>query len=164
MWQSGAAAVKGKQRASKPPPRQMEEKIFEGITIFDKKKINFLYPGVFLPNSITTMCFNVIFQKCINVACTWQFDRTHGWFTLSKCNYCGCGPGQKGFITLGRKNTYVQVDEETNAGGKYVGMKEKHFYGDKSKTGTYSIGATSDENNNITYCVVSTKSIKEVET
>ena len=39
MWQSGAAAVQGKQRASKPPPRQMEEKIFEGITIFDKKKI-----------------------------------------------------------------------------------------------------------------------------
>ena len=62
----------------------------------------------------------------------------------------------------------MQVNEfgkETDTGGKYLSMKKKHLYGIKRETGKYSIGATADEKNNITYLLCClTESIREVET
>ena len=69
----------------------------------------------------------------------------HVCFLASKRNHTK----YKCVITLGCKKAYMQVDEfgkETDTGGKY-----KHLYGIKRETGKYSIGATADEKNNITY-------------
>uniref|UniRef100_A0A7S2PKI7 Uncharacterized protein n=1 Tax=Leptocylindrus danicus TaxID=163516 RepID=A0A7S2PKI7_9STRA len=152
------------------PDGLVEDKIFEGERIFDRKIITFHYPGIFPEDGIKTVCFKSLSGPCQNHSIAWKFDHRKGNFRYSVCVKCGAKPGLKNQgITLGRINTYVRVDEFGNkqkAGDTagFVCMREKNNFTDSDKSGALTVGATTDDNHNITYFVVHSNTVKEVKT